>query len=164
LIPNVLISAKQREPKIKYEIISLRRDYPGKIDDFSLARNHFLSKYEWVLFIDDDEEASDMLLNHIDGLLPQFPYYWIRRINLHNGRYRGAWNPDLVPRLVSSRVRFVGRVHEKVMPKDPHGIIDFPILHNHKGSFGYENYWYQDNPLYRVWLGVKKSIEVVRDR
>jgi hypothetical protein len=105
-----------------------------------------------------------MLLNYLSRLEPDYPYYWIRRINLHNGRYREAWNPDFAPRLVSNRVKFVGRVHEKIAPKDPHGIIDFPIIHNHLGTTTYKNYWYQDHPLYRVWLGFKKALEVVRDR
>jgi hypothetical protein len=139
-------------------------DYSGKIEDFSKARNSFLQENEWVLFIDDDEEASEMLLGYLRNLQPRFPYYWIRRINLHNGRYRGAWNPDFAPRLVSNRVRFVGRVHEKISPADPHGIIDFPIIHNHCSSSGYKNYWYQDLPVYRAWIGIKKAIEVMRDR
>lgn len=105
-----------------------------------------------------------MLLDYIKGLDARFPYYWIRRVNLANGKYREAWNPDFAPRLVSNRVKFVGRVHEKVVPREPHGIIDFPIIHNHKGPFRYRNYWYQDTPIYRVWIGVKKAIEVVRDR
>ena len=139
-------------------------DYSGKIEDFAAARNSFLSRSEWVLFIDNDEEASGMLLNYLDKLEPKFPYYWIRRVNLHNGKYREAWNPDFAPRLVSSRVKFIGRVHEKVVPRDPHGIIDFPIIHNHLGSFEYKNYWYQDLPIYRFWTGVKKAVEVMRNR
>jgi len=145
-------------------VVRLGTDYAGKIDDFAVARNSFLSKYDWVLFIDNDEEASEMLLNYLNQLEPNFPYYWIRRINLHNGRYREAWNPDFAPRLVSNRVKFQGRVHERITPKDPHGIIDFPIMHNHVGQTTYKNYWYQDHPLYRVWLGIKKAVEVVRDR
>jgi hypothetical protein len=105
-----------------------------------------------------------MLLKYLDKLEPKYPYYWVRRMNLQDGRYRAVWNPDLVARLVSNRVRYVGRIHERVVPKEPHGIIDFPIIHNHKGSFGYRNYWYQELPFYRVWLGVKKMMEVVRDR
>jgi hypothetical protein len=142
----------------------LGTDYDGKIEDFAAARNYFLSKYEWVLFIDSDEEASQMLLNYLSQLEPKFPYYWIRRIVLHNGRYREAWNPDFAPRLVSNRVNFVGRVHEKVTPKDPHGIIDLPIIHNHVSRSTYKSYWYQELPVYRVWMGIKKAIEVVRDR
>ena len=144
--------------------MNLGTDYPGKIEYFADARNSFLSKHEWVLFVDNDEEASEMLLKYLSQLEPNYPYYWIRRIKLHNGRYREAFNPDFAPRLVSNRVKFVGRVHEKVVPKDPHGIIDLPIIHNHLGSFSYKNYWYQDLPGYRVWLGVKKAIEVIRDR
>ena len=150
---------------MEYKLVNIGRDYEGRIDDFAEARNSFLARYHWVLFVDDDEEACDMLLSYLNHLTPSFPYYWIRRINLHNGRYRGAWNPDFVPRLVSNKVRFEGRVHEKVLPKDPHGIIDLPIIHNHIGGFNtYKNYWYQDLPPYRVWIGVKKAIEVIRDR
>ena len=149
---------------VQYTIINLGRDYEGKIEDFSEARNKFLAEHEWVLFIDDDEEASHMLLNHLVSLEPRFPYYWVRRVNLLNGKYRALWNPNLEPRLVSNRVRFVGRVHERIVPKDPHGIIDFPIIHNHLGPSTYKNYWYQDHPVYRVWMGLKKALEVVRDR
>jgi hypothetical protein len=144
--------------------VSLGKDYPGKIDDFSAARNHFLERYEWVLFLDDDEEASDMLLDHLNKLEPRFPYYWIRRINLFNGKYRAIWNPELATRLVSNKVRYVGRVHERIIPKDPHGVIDYPIIHNHIGPSTYKNYWYQNHPIYRVSLGVRKILEVVRDR
>jgi hypothetical protein len=144
--------------------VSLRKDFKGTIDDFAAARNRFLLKYEWVLFVDDDEEASEMLLNYLRQLVPRFPYYWVRRFNLWNGKYRGLWNPDFAPRLVSNNVRFVGRVHEKVVPRDPHGVIDFPIIHNHVGPSTYKNYWYQDHPIYRVWIGIKKAIEVARDR
>lgn len=150
---------------MEYKIVNLGRDYSGKINDFAAARNSFLSSNEWVLFVDDDEEASEMLLKHLDKLRPTFRYYAIRRINLQNGRYRESWNPDLVPRLVSRNVRFVGRVHESIVPRDPHGIIDFPIIHNHLGaSYVYKNYWYQDTPFHRVWLGAKKAMEVIRDR
>ena len=126
---------------LKHETISLGRDYKGHIDDFAAARNYFLSKHDWVLFIDDDEEACGMLLDYIERLNPKYPYYWIRRINLHNGRYRATWNPEYVPRLVSSKVKFVGLIHETVVPRKPHGTIDFPIIHNHTGGFAYKNYW-----------------------
>jgi hypothetical protein len=149
---------------MQYKTISLGKDYAGKIDNFAEARNYFLSKYDWVLFLDDDEEASGMLLEYLSKLEPRFPYYWIRRINLHNGRYRSIWNPELATRLVSNKVRYVGRVHERVVPQDPHGVIDFPIIHNHLGPSTYKNYWFQDLPVYRFWLGAKKAIEVVRDR
>lgn len=149
---------------VKFKIVKLGTDYSGKIDDFSTARNSFLSSNEWVLFVDNDEEPTQMLLNYLNQLEPRFPYYWIRRVNLHDGRYREAWNPDFAPRLASNKVKFVGRIHEKVVPRDPHGIIDFPIIHNHLGLFGYENYWYQNHPLYIVWTAVKKALQVIKDR
>src|SRR5438093_560672 len=88
-----------------------------------------------------------MLLDYLSQIDPKYPYYWIRRINLANGRYRALWNPEYAPRLVSNRVKFVGDVHEKVIPKDPHGIIDFPIIYNHRGTLAYRNRWYQDIPF-----------------
>ncbi len=100
---------------MKYKLVNLGKDYPGRIDDFAAARNYFLEKHEWVLFIDDDEEACDMLLNHLATLEPKYPYYWIRRINLYKGKYRALWNPDFQSRLVSNKVKFIGRVHEKVV-------------------------------------------------
>ena len=150
---------------IKYQIVSLGGDYPGKISNFAEARNYFLARHEWVLFIDDDEEACNMLIRHLDRLQPRYPYYWIRRLNLIRGKYIPLQNPDYSPRLVSNKVRFVGRIHEKIVPKDPHGTIDYPIIHDQApGPSGYRNYWYQDLPVYRVWLGVKKMMEVVRER
>jgi len=142
----------------------LGRDYNGKITSFADARNYFVSKYDWVFFLDNDEEASDMLVNYLDELEPRYPYYWIRRLNLWNGRYHALLNPEYSARLVSNKVKYVGGIHERVVPKDPHGIIDFPIIHNHIGQSNYSNYWYQKLPVYRVWLGVKKMMEVVRDR
>lgn len=149
---------------MKYRIVRLGRDYSGKIENFAEARNSFLSPDHYVLFLDDDEEASDMLLEHITKVEARYPYYWIRRINLWNGRYRAIWNPEYAPRLVSYKVRFVGRVHETIVPKKPHGMIDFPIIHNHIGPSHYRNYWYQNHAFYRLWLGTKKVMEVLRDR
>lgn len=148
-----------------YHIIDLGQDYPGKIDDFARARNSFLGN-GWVLFLDSDEEAPQKLLSYLDGLDPKdTPYYWIRRVNLYRGRYMPAWNPDFKAALVSNRVRFRGRVHERVNPKSPHGLIDIPIIHNHNGVDGnYRNKWYQDLPFYRVWLASKKVVEVARGR
>ena len=56
-----------------------------------------------------------MLSNYLSRLEPKFPYYWIRRVNLYNGRYRSAWNPDLVPRLVSNRVKFGARLAKELL-------------------------------------------------
>src|SRR3990172_7536813 len=150
---------------LNYRTVRLGTDYPGKIDDFSRARNSFLGD-GWVLFLDDDEEVTEGFLRLLDSLNPeQMPYYWIRRINLYRGRYMPAWNPDFKAALVSDRVRFFGRVHERVTPKKPHGVIDIPIIHNHESVNGnYRNKWYQDHPVYRYWLAGKKIIEVARGR
>ena len=142
---------------MNFRTVRLGTDFHGTITDFASARNSFLEKNEWVFFLDNDEEASKMLLDHIDSLKPTMPYYWIRRINLWNGRYRPLWNPELVARLVSNRVRFAGRIHEKIVPRDPHGVIDFPIIHNHRGETNYRNYSHQNNRFYLYWLVFKKT-------
>ena len=150
---------------MKYRTVRLGKDYPGHIDDFAGARNSFLNN-GWVLFLDDDEEVTDGFLRLLDSLNPeQTPYYWVRRINLYRGRYMPAWNPDWKAALVSNRVRFYGRVHERVSPRKPHGVIDLPIIHNHNGADGnYRNMWYQALPFYRLWLASKKIVEVARGR
>ena len=149
--------------KMEYRIVDLGKDYPGRIDDFAKARNSFLHD-GWVLFIDSDEEVPRGLLRVLDQLDPKEPYYWIRRVNLYKGRYVPGWNPDFKPALVSSRVSFFGRIHERVTPKDPHGTIDIPLIHNHNGPWAYRNYWYQNLPFYRLWLASKKIVEVARGR
>ncbi|OLD02416.1 MAG: hypothetical protein AUJ07_08770 [Crenarchaeota archaeon 13_1_40CM_3_53_5] len=116
------------------------------------------------MFIDDDEEAPKMLFDYLKGMKPRYPYYWIRRVNLWNGRYVPVLNPDYEPRLVSSSVRFHGWVHERVVPRKPHGWIDIPIIHNHVGPPQYRYFWFQDLPVYRFWLASKKLIEVARGR
>jgi len=153
---------------MEYRIVNLGTDYLGTgflggIEDFAEARNSFLHD-GWVLFIDHDEEAPQQLLRVLDQLDPKEPYYWVRRVNLLNGRYVPGWNPDFKPALVSNRVRFFGKVHERVKPKNPHGLIDIPIIHNHNGPQAYRNYWYQDLPFYRLWLAGKKVAEVARGR
>lgn len=148
-----------------FETVDLGRDYPGRIDDFAKARNYFLERYDWVLFLAEDEEASKMLLDYIRRLNPHYPYYWIRRLNLMRGRYVPAWNPEYSPQLVSSKVKFYGRVHEHVKPRKPHGTIDFPIIHNQPNTdASYRNYWYQNTAWYQWYLGAKKVVEVVRGR
>lgn len=153
-----------RVDPLKYRTVQLGRDFPGRISDYAKARNSFLNN-GWVLFLDEDEEAPRILQDYLTRLTPTMPYYWIRRVNLYHGRYMPAWNPDFKAALVSSQVRFIGRVHERIIPKNPHGLVDIPIIHNHtRDNSLYRNYWYQDLPLYRVWLASKKIVEVARGR
>src|SRR5438445_2070607 len=150
---------------MRYETVRLDRDYPGKIHSFADARNWFLEQYDWVFFTAPDEEPSQMLLKYIENLNPHYPYYWVRRLNLMRGRYVPSWNPEYSPQLVSSKVRFYGRVHEHITPHNPHGIIDYPIIHDQPNTdASYRNYWYQNAPWYQWWLGIKKVVEVARGR
>src|SRR6266849_5479882 len=104
---------------LNYKIISLGRDYPGKITDFAEARNSFLEKLpddQWILFIDDDAEASKMLLSFLDHFKPprNACYYSIRTINLVNNQYQPLFNPFFWRVLVSNKARYTGKIHEKI--------------------------------------------------
>ncbi len=159
---------------VTFRIVDLGRDYPGKIENFAEARNSFLENLpddEYILFIDSDEEASQMLLNYVEHLpFAGTPYYRIRRINLMNGIYREAWNPEYQPRLVSNKVRWFGRIHEGVKPTKPCMTIDFPIVHNSKADKEYPPLlwrWHfvslpSYSKLFIIYAGLKKSIEMMQ--
>jgi hypothetical protein len=153
---------------VEFSTVDLGRQYPGKIDDFARARNSFLENLpdnHYVLFVDSDEEAPLMLLDHIKRLEPEHPYYWVRRIELSNDNYFAGCNPNFKPALVSSRVRFTNRIHEKIVPKNPHGIIQIPIIHNHRGTRQYDGISrLRAGRLGHYWQGAKKMVEVARGR
>jgi hypothetical protein len=118
---------------MKYRKVNLGTDYPGKITDFSEARNSFLRNLpdgEYVFFVEEDEEVPKMLLDYIARLEPEFPYYNVRRLNLLEGRYIWHWNPEYVTKLCSNKMRFKRPVHEVASPRFPHGRIDIPTIHN----------------------------------
>lgn len=153
---------------MNFQIVHLS-EYPNQpIKDFAEARNYFIDKLErdeWILFIDDDEEPSQMLLDYVRDLKPDQRYYAIRIIGLEEGKYVPEWNPNFSPRLVSSRVCYVGKVHETIVPRKPYGIIDFPIIHNHVGPKRYGKLWYHQIPIVsRSWWMAKKLVEVYRGR
>ena len=146
---------------MKFRVIDLGRDYPGHITDFADARNSFVKDLpddEYLLFVDSDEEAPKMLLDYIGRLKPQFPYYWVRRIELVNNKYVPVFNPNYNGKLCSNRVRFIGRVHEMIIPREPHGVIDIPIIHNHTDPASYTG-----GAQSGLKLGLLKVREVVRE-
>ena len=155
---------------MKIRIVDLANDYPGKISSFAEARNYFLEQLangEYAFFIADDEEIPRMLLSKIEQLPGLYPYYWVRRIQLLRDKYVPAWNPHFESQLCSNRVRFYGRVHEHVTPRDPHGIIDIPVIHNQvDGRASYTDMvpaW-MHSKWYQSWMAVKKVVEVARGR
>ncbi|HZY47658.1 MAG TPA: hypothetical protein VFE96_07675 [Candidatus Bathyarchaeia archaeon] len=94
---------------------------------------------ENILFVDSDEEAPKMLLDYVGRLRPQFPYYWVRRVGLVNNKYVPISNPNFNGKLCSNRVRFIGRVNEIIVPREPHGVINIPIIHRHAGPAPYSS-------------------------
>lgn len=143
-----------------YQVVDLGRDFKGRISDFAEARNSFLRMLpdnHYVLYKDSDVEAPQMLLDYISLLDPKFPWYDVRQVNLIDDRYQPLQNPFYTGVLVSNTCRWKGKVHEKVYPRDPHGRIDIPLIHNHKGPTLYNG----GSPP-RVLLAAKKLWEITR--
>ena len=155
---------------MKFRIVDLGRDFPGKITDFAKARNTFLEGLldnEYVLFVEPDEEVPKMLLDYIASLKPQYPYYNIRRINLLDNRFVPLWNPGFVAKLCSNKVRFVRGVHEIAMPRTPCGWIDIPTIHNQLSTDSPYPVkvprWYGTR-LYRLLFVLFKLRDILRGR
>jgi len=149
---------------MNFRIVSLGRDYPGKIEDFAEARNSFIEQLgedEWILFLDDDAEAPEMLLEKLRRFQPpkSARYYSIRVVNLTDGLYNPAYNPFFWRILVSNKVRYFGRLHESIKGS-PSGLIDIPVIHNHISGQTYQDLpiWKRNKtrPLWNFWLGGKK--------
>ena len=100
-----------------------------------------------------------MLLRHIRGMLGIFPWYDIRQINLVNGRYQQVGNPFFTGVLASNRVRWrsINGVKERLYPREPHGRIDIPLIHNHEGP---TKHWEVAPP--RPLLVARKLYEILR--
>lgn len=153
---------------MNFQIVSLGRDYPGKITDFAEARNSFLKDLpddQWILFLDDDAEAPLMLLDKLKRFQPpkDARYYSIRTLNLTNGAYNPEHNPFFWRVLVSNKVRYSGRLHERVKG-EPTGLIDIPIIHNHQTqNYQGESFWSRNKsyPLWNLWLGGKKVKDIL---
>ncbi|HMN80181.1 MAG TPA: glycosyltransferase family 2 protein [Burkholderiaceae bacterium] len=95
-----------------------------------------LTRGEWVLSIDADEEVTPELAAAIREAVaqPRFDGYWVRRASTFCGRVirHGDWRNDRVLRLFR---RAVGRfsddvVHERVLVPAPHGELAGLLLHD----------------------------------
>ena len=152
---------------MNFQIVSLGRDYNGKITDFAEARNSFLKDLrdgEWILFLDDDSEAPQMLLERLRNFQPpeNARYYSIRTVNLADDRYNPLHNPFFWRVLVSNKVRYTGRLHERIKG-EPSGLIDIPIIHNHRSqNYQGNSFWNRNmhRPLWNFWLGGKKLKDI----
>jgi glycosyltransferase involved in cell wall biosynthesis len=109
-------------------------DWPG----YGPQKNRALAltRGEWVLSIDADEQVTPRLATAIRAALaqPRFDGYWIRRASSFCGRVirHGDWRRDRVLRLFR---RAAGRfsddaVHERVLVPAPHGELDGLLLHD----------------------------------
>jgi hypothetical protein len=145
-----------------YHVVDLGRDYHGKIYDFADARNSFLDHLpdnEYVLYKDSDVEITKMLERHLQWLQPKFPWYDIRQINYANGRFMQLGNPFFTGVLASNKVRWRSKngVKERLYPRNPHGVIDLPLIHNHIGP---TTHWETNPP--RPLLAARKCYEILR--
>ena len=151
---------------MRFEIVDLEQAWWGKIEDFSVVRNCFIEKLpddEYILWKSRDEEMPESLLDYIRRLKPQYPYYDILRVNLVNNHWVEWANPRYSGSLVSNRVRYKGRLHERLVPSKPYGRIDIPIIHNQHGPRSYNSGWKQTK-AYRPVLAFKKFVDVLKER
>jgi glycosyltransferase involved in cell wall biosynthesis len=114
------------------------RVYVHPFDTFPLQRNRAMeyARYDWVFFLDADEEVSPFLKEEIFRLsLDGTPYrgFRIPRKSFYLGKWirYGGWYPDYQIRLFHKKWgRFVGKkVHEKAEIQGKVGTLKGEILH-----------------------------------
>ncbi|KMP12347.1 hypothetical protein UZ36_01155 [Candidatus Nitromaritima sp. SCGC AAA799-C22] len=114
----------------------------------------------WILNVDADEvitaECAEAIRNLLAGE-PERPVYRFPRKNFFGKRWvrHAGWYPDRIARLYDkSRAAFSeSMVHERLIPDDDAGLIDFPILHY---SFaGMEDYIRRQNRYSSIYAEEK---------
>jgi glycosyltransferase involved in cell wall biosynthesis len=113
----------------------------NQFTDFSSQRNFAASraKYDWILFLDADEQASPGLVATIKDLpeRPLFKAYDIPRLNKIFGKYirHTNWDPNGIVRLYNRHyTRWQGKIHEQIVQPDILGHIYDPIYHDNYRS------------------------------
>lgn len=110
------------------------RDWPGFRDQYQHSQD--LTKNEWVIFIDADEEVSPELVEEIKNLFrdgePKKDGYIAHRKTYFLGRWikYGGWSRDYEIRLYKKELgRWEGGLHAKVHVKGKVGELKHYYLH-----------------------------------
>jgi len=92
----------------------------GKVTDFANARNSAMkkAKYDWILFIDEDEEVSENLKQEILNSRFDHDAYYIKRRDFFWGREmkygetRKIRNKGIIRLVKKNSGKWIGKVHE----------------------------------------------------
>jgi len=114
----------------------IERDWPGYRSQKQFAVNE--ATYDWILFLDADEQLSPELAAEIEALkaqgLGRYAAYDIPFLSSYFGRYlrHGDWHPDHHIRLFDRRRASFGgyEIHEKVVVRGPVARLRGSILHD----------------------------------
>lgn len=97
---------------------------------------------DWLFYIDADERVTPFLSKAIRSriLRPDFDAYFLKRNNIHYGRWmqHGGWEKDLLLRLMRKDhlKGWVGDVHEHAEITGRVGTIEEPLVHlTHRSLF-----------------------------
>jgi glycosyltransferase involved in cell wall biosynthesis len=129
-------------------------------NNFGAQRNFAIEKatYDWIIFIDSDEEITPRLKEEIITVLkkPKYNAYISRRDN----RYLNMWNQSNSgrPILFKKNLRFVGHVHE-IIKDIKTGYLFSPLKHH---SWIDVTDWANDLNVYSGW-NANKWIEEKRN-
>ncbi len=110
------------------------RDFTGYGEQYSYA--HSLTKNEWLMYIDGDEEVSPGLRDEIIGLFengrPRADGYLAPRETFYLGRWirHGGWYPDNILRIYRKKQGAWGKgLHPKLHIAGKIGSLRNPFLH-----------------------------------
>jgi hypothetical protein len=114
-------------------------------NDFAAQRNAGLARVTtpWTLMLDCDETLSPELGTLISraAQTAAVDAVFVSRLNLIGDDPRPTLFPDVQPRLFKTRLRYQGRVHERLRPRTGvHLPANGPFIHHHKSPLRhYEN-------------------------
>ncbi|MEG8946008.1 glycosyltransferase family 2 protein [Rosettibacter firmus] len=141
IIDDILVLVDSRTKDNTYQIVTSYPDVRSEIVEwkgFGPTKNYAISKtkYEWVLWIDADEELSKELANDLlsfKNSTPEFNSYFIPRKSYFLGKWikHCGWYPDYVLRLFNKNFSYISEnpVHEKLIVKGESGYLQHPLIH-----------------------------------
>jgi len=113
--------------------------FKNEFNDYSNQKNLANQKasYELVLNLDADEVLSDELIDEINRIksydVSEYTAYYVNRKNYYLGKWikHSGWYPDKKLRLfLKSKVKWVGRVHERLEVNGKIGRLKGDLIHH----------------------------------
>jgi glycosyltransferase involved in cell wall biosynthesis len=107
--------------------------------DFAIHRNRAMqqARYDWILFIDSDEEVTNSLSEELKSILnsPKYSVYYIKRRDvwwgkeLSHGELATAAQKGFIRLMKKGSGHWKGKVHEKFVTAESVGQLESHILH-----------------------------------